>query len=194
VITVAFRVELSANERAELEAMIADAAAYDEEAGFSSAAPASSADANREVFQAVARLNPGLHGSPESPLVAFLRLDVDRAGGADAQLLVHREYRSLGIATLMLELLSEREGDGWAGTGAVSISGWARGSHPAAERMARRLGADVEGSTLKLMRGDEVRLVDADDEAAVLTARHEGFVHEHTDVRYVWRVPVPASS
>ncbi len=139
----------------------------------------------------MARLNPGMHGSPDSPVVGFLRLDVDRAGGAVAQLLVRRDYRSLGIATLMLELLSEREGDGWAGTGAVSITGWARGSHPAAERMARRLGAEVTASRWKLMRGTDVLYVDADDEPAVLAARRDGFVHEHTDVCYLWRIKVP---
>ncbi|MBA3742782.1 hypothetical protein [Sporichthya sp.] len=195
MITVEFRAELGPEERAELDEMIAEAAAYDAEAGFSTVEPAGGAerdaDGGSEVFQAVARLNPGMHGSPDTPLVAFLRLDVDRAGGAVAQLLVHRDYRSLGIGTLMLELLSERDGDGWAGTGAVSISGWARGGHPAAERMARRLGAQVERSTFKLMRGDEVRLVEAADEASVLMARSEGFVHEHTDVCYVWRIQVP---
>ncbi len=197
MITVDFRDELGAQERAELEALIAEAAAYDEEAGFSTVEPAGEPTGNVEVFQAVARLNAGMHGSSETPLVAFLRLDVDRAGGGVAQLLVRRGYRSLGIATLMLELLSEREGQGWAGTGAVSISGWARGNHPAADRMANRLGAEVERSTFKLVRGDgpdpQVRYVDAAEEAAVLAARADGFVHEHTDICYVWRAAVPQS-
>jgi hypothetical protein len=34
--------------------------------------------------------------------------------------------------------------------------------------------------------------VDPLDEAAVLAARRDWFVHEHTDVCYVWRVPVPS--
>ena len=197
MITVEIRDQLGAEERAELEMLIAEAAAYDEEAGFSTAALELEADGNVEVFRAVARLNPGMHGSPESPVVAYLRLDVDRAGGAGAQLLVRRGYRSLGIATLMLELLSGREGPGWAGTGAVSISGWARGNHPAADRMASRLGAEVQRSLWKLVRGDgpdaEIRYVDASDESAVLAARRDGFVHEHTDVCYVWRAPVQAA-
>src|SRR5262249_6357447 len=96
------------------------------------------------------------------------------------------------------EMLSEREGDGWAGTGAVSISCWAQGSHPAADRMARRIGAEVGSTRWKLMRGDsgneEVLYVDPDDERAVLAARRDGFVHEHTDVCYVWRVPVDAAT
>lgn len=192
MITVGFRDEIGPEERAELEAMVADAAAYDEEAGFSTVSLDVAPDSNYEVFQAVARLTPGMHGSPETPLAAYLRLDVDRAGGAVAQLLVRREYRSLGVATLMLEMLSELEGDGWAGTGAVSISGWARGGHPAADRMARRLGAEIERSVWKLMRGDEVRYVDASDEAAVMSARADGFVHEHSDICYLWRLPVPA--
>jgi mycothiol synthase len=107
-----------------------------------------------------------------------------------AQLLVRPEHRSLGIATLTLEMLAERPGDGWAGTGAVSISCWAKGDHPAAERMSRRFGAEVEGATWVLLRGGERLVLDPADEAAVLTARHDGFVHEQTDVRYIWRVRV----
>lgn len=194
MITVEVCTELRQDDAAELAAMIEHAAAYDEEAGFSSVDLYADVDDNTELFHVISRLTPGLHGSAETPIAAYLRLAVDRAGGAVAQILVRPEYRSLGIATLTLELLSERDGDGWAGTGAVSISCWAKGDHPAAERMSRRFGAEAEGATWMLVRGKEKLILDPADEAAVLTARHDGFVHEQTDVRYVWRVPVPADT
>jgi mycothiol synthase len=195
MITVEFRDELEPAEAAELAAMIAEAAAYDEEAGFSTASPnVGDSDAEVEVFQMVARLTPGMHGSADTPLVAFLRLDVDRSGAAIAQMIVRRGYRSLGIGTLMVERLAERAGPGFAGTGAISVTTWAHGSHPAADRMARRFGAAESRIRWRLLRGAEVRYVDPEDEAAVLAARRDGFVHEHTDVCYVWRVPVPLPS
>lgn len=195
MITVEWQDQLSDADAAELAELIAEAAAYDEEAGFSTAVPAPADPGDAVVRQAVARLTPDRHGAGGTPLVAFLRLDIDRAGGAQAQLLVRRGYRSLGIGTLMIERLSEGSesaDEGWAGTGAVSISCWAHGNHPAAERMARRLGAETGRSRWKMMRGDEARYIDAEDEPAVLAARREGFVHEHTDVCHVWRVPVRA--
>src|SRR4051794_13861617 len=120
MITVEFRGKLAAGEAEELAAMIADAVTYDEEAGFSTATPASKADDDGEisVCQVIARLTPGLHGSMDTPIVAFLRLDVDRDGAAIAQMLVRRGFRSLGIGTLMVERLCEVEGPGFAGTGA----------------------------------------------------------------------------
>ncbi|GAA0606112.1 hypothetical protein GCM10009547_05080 [Sporichthya brevicatena] len=189
MITVEVRDELSEEESAELSALISSSAVYDEEAGFSTVDLQADLDDNHEVFQVLARSTPGFHGSEETPLVAYFRLSVDRAGGAVAQMLVKPEFRSLGIATLMIETLADRPGDGFAGTGAVSISCWARGNHPAAERMSRRFGAEVEGATWILYRGSEQLTVDPADEGAVLRARHDGFVHDQTDVRYVWRVP-----
>ena len=41
-------------------------------------------------------------------------------------------------------------------------------------------------------RGRAFRYVDASDEAAVMSARADGFVHEHSDICYLWRLPVPA--
>lgn len=194
MITVEVRTELSDADTAELQAMIDEAAAYDEEAGFSTIDLTADAAGNTEVFSVLTRATPGLHGSVDTPLVAYLRIEVDRAGGAVSQMIVRPAYRSLGIATLTLEMLSERAGEGWAGTGAVSLGCWARGDHPAAERMSRRFGAEAVGETWTLLRGKEILVIDSADEAAVLTARHDGFVHEQTDVNYVWRMPVKAAS
>jgi mycothiol synthase len=192
MITVDVRNELGEDEAAEVRALIAEAAAYDDEAGFSTVEMADR-DSNTEIFHVLSRATPGLHGSVDTPVVAYLRIEVDRAGGAVAQMVVRPAYRSLGIATLTVEMLSEREGEGWAGTGAVSLTCWAKGDHPAAERMSRRFGAEAAGETWTLVRGAEKLVLDAADEGAILTARHDGFVHEQTDVRYVWRMPVQAT-
>ncbi|MGQ0629698.1 MAG: hypothetical protein ACT4P1_01550 [Sporichthyaceae bacterium] len=188
MITVGWHDELDGESLAELTAMVAEAAAYDDEAGFSTAETVQSGGPNLVLRQALARLTPGRHGSAATPLVGYLRLEVDRAGGAHATLLVRPGFRSLGIATLMLETLAGTDGPGWGGTGAFSIGCWARGNHPAAERMAARFGAEPETVTFHLQRGHEVRDVDAADEVAVLAARADGFVHEHNDIRYVLRV------
>lgn len=184
MIVVDWRDELSAAESAELAALIAEAADYDAEAGFSTATPAPDVAPDLVVFQALARLTPGRHGSPDAPLAAFLRLDVDRAGDATAQLVVRPNLRSLGVATLMLETLAGRDGPGWGGTGAIRIRCWAHANHPAAERMAARFGAEPERVTWRLVRGSEVRYTGAEDAEAVLAARADGFVHEHSDVCY----------
>jgi mycothiol synthase len=194
LITVEVRDALGVEEAAELSAMIAAAADYDAEAGFSTASfHDGERDGDVEIVQILARLTPGLRGSTRTPLVAFLRLDVDPSGAAIAQLLVHREYRSLGIGTLLLETLNERAGPGFAGTGARDITVWAHGAHPAADRMARRFGGLESRSRWKLTRGQDERYVDPEDEGAVLAARRDGFVHEHTDVCYVFRVPVSST-
>ncbi|MGQ0623562.1 MAG: hypothetical protein ACT4PP_02735 [Sporichthyaceae bacterium] len=165
--------------------MVAEAAEYDAEAGFSSAEVVQVAAPNLVLRQALARLTPGRHGSPDTPLAGYLRLEVDRAGGAQATLLVRPRFRSLGIATLMFETLAVSDEPGWGGTGAISIGCWARGNHPAAERMAARFGAEPQTVMFRMLRGDEVRDLDAADEPAVLAARAAGFVHEHSDIHYV---------
>ena len=190
MITVGWCGQLGAEEAAELDALLQACADYDAEAGFSQIRAHDPVGPNSVRYQALARLQPG-HGTVGSPLVACLRLDVDRAGGADAQLVVHPDHRSLGIATLLSELLAAGDagtGQGWAGTGAFSISCWSHADHPAAARMADRLGAQAASETQRLVRAGEVRYVAASDAGAVTQARAAGFVHEHSDVRYVLRV------
>jgi mycothiol synthase len=53
---------------------------------------------------------------------------------------VRPEFRSRGISTLLVEKIGLDLGasGGWAGTGVSGLRVWARGDHPAAQRMARR--------------------------------------------------------
>ena len=121
--------------------MLAAAAEADAEAGF----PAVSLgqpypDGSRHL---VVRLlpddRPGHGGS--SPVAAYLRVEPDPDGGpATVRYVVRPEFRSRGISTLLAEKtgLDLGASGGWAGTGVPALRIWARGDHPAAQRMARR--------------------------------------------------------
>lgn len=139
--------EVPADLAAELDDLIADAASYDAEAGFSTARPSAPAPAGADTRHLLVSMPPkGSRGSveldalPDANVVAYLRLEV-ADGIGDTQLLVRREFRSLGVATLLFEKLDELP-DGWtAVTGLREIRGWSHGGHPAAERLSRRFDA-----------------------------------------------------
>ena len=130
-------------EERELREMLAEAAAEDAEAGF----PAVSLDqpyrddASHLVVRLLPDDRPGHDAS--APVAAYLRVEPDPDGGtATARYVVRPRFRSRGISTLLLETigLDLRAEGGWAGTGVSALRIWARGDHPAAQRMARRFG------------------------------------------------------
>ena len=128
-------------EEGELREMLAEAAETDAEAGF----PAVSLDQPYpdDAWHLVVRLLPdGRPGHDASAVIAaYLRVEPDPDGGpATARYVVRPRLRSRGISTLLLETLGLdlRAGEGWAGTGVPALRIWARGDHPAAQRMARR--------------------------------------------------------
>lgn len=141
MITYAWQTALAADEERELREMLAAAAAEDAAAGF----PAVSVgqpypDGARHL---VVRLLPDGRAGHEdsSPVAAYLRVEPDPDDGpATVRYVVRPEFRSRGISTLLLETvgLDLRAEGGWAGTGASALRIWARGDHPAAQRMARR--------------------------------------------------------
>lgn len=67
--------------------------------------------------------------------------DITEPDGAEVRMVVHPELRARGISTLLGEQLgTDVTGpDGWASTGCTRLRCWARGDHPAAHRMWRRL-------------------------------------------------------
>jgi mycothiol synthase len=141
MISYAWRPSFGPQEERELREMLAAAAAADAEPGF----PAVSLDQpyGRGASHLVVRLLPdsraGHQGS--SPMAAYLRVEPDPDGGpATVRYVVRPEFRSRGISTLLLETLGLELGaaGGWAGTGAPALRVWARGDHPAAQRMAQR--------------------------------------------------------
>ncbi|MBZ5735321.1 hypothetical protein K8Z61_12525 [Nocardioides sp. TRM66260-LWL] len=121
------------------------AVAADAEAGFSTARPDPGVASGRHLLVRMPprgqRESPDLDRLPEVSLVAYAHLSLAGAGVAHMQLVVHPSFRSLGIATLLCERLRDEE-TGWRGLeGVTTVQGWAHGPHPAAERLAQRVGA-----------------------------------------------------
>jgi mycothiol synthase len=141
MITCTWRTAFVPDEEREVGEMLAAAAEADAEAGF----PAVSLsqpypDGARHL---VVRLLPDGRAGHEdsSPVAAYLRVEPDPDGGpATVRYVVRPQFRSRGISTLLVETvgLDVRADGGWAGTGAMALRVWARGDHPAAQRMARR--------------------------------------------------------
>jgi len=149
--------EIPARHREELAAMLARAAAYDAEAGFSTVD--GSGDVGADIGHLLVTMPPkGQRGSaeldalPEAGVVAYLRLDRSTDGECgQAQFVVREEFRSLGVGTLLLERLRDEPG-GWASRpGLRSVHAWAHGSHPAAERMSWRFEARQRHELAKTM-------------------------------------------
>jgi mycothiol synthase len=132
LITCAWRTALAAGEEREVGAMLAAAAEADAEAGF----PAVSLGqpypdgARHLVVRLLPDGRPGHENS--SPVAAYLRVEPDPDGGpATVRYVVRPQFRSRGLSTLLVETIGlDLEASG--------LRVWARGDHPAAQRMARR--------------------------------------------------------
>jgi len=143
VISYAWRTGFAPDEERELREMLAAAAAEDAEAGF----PAVSLDQSYGdgASHLVVRLLPDDRAgqtarSPggAAPVAAYLRIEPAADGGpATARYVVRPEFRSRGISTLLVEMLGQDQAAGTA-EDAAPLRIWARGDHPAAQRMARR--------------------------------------------------------
>jgi len=141
MITYSWRTGFDAGEEREVGEMLTAAASADAEAGF----PAVSLsqpypdDARHLVVRLLPDDRPGHERS--SPVAAYLRVEPEPDGGpATVRYVVRPEFRSRGISTLLVEKIGldlEASG-GWAGTGVSALRVWARGDHPAAQRMAQR--------------------------------------------------------
>lgn len=85
-------------------------------------------------------------------LLAYLHLSTE-GDEAIGRYIVHPDHRSRGVTTMLFEELGLEVGDdGWLGTGAHAVRGWALGHHPAAERFARRFRLDQLSRTWQLRR------------------------------------------
>jgi mycothiol synthase len=143
MITCSWRTAFAPDEEEEVGEMLAAAAEADAEAGFP--AVSLSQPFPDDARHLVVRLLPdGRSGHGDSsPVAAYLRVEPDPEGGpATVRYVVRPQFRSRGISTLLVETigLDVRADGGWAGTGAPALRVWARGDHPAAQRMARRFG------------------------------------------------------
>lgn len=146
---------LSGPDLAAVRELLAVAADYDAEAGFATSVPEAPAGGLlRHLLVTMpppgSRESPELDALPDVRVVAYLRLDADGDTGV-VQLVVHPAFRSLGIATLLVERLDE-EG-GWQVAPSMRwLRAWAHGAHPAADRMGKRFGADLEHAVFKTLR------------------------------------------
>lgn len=130
---------------------------YDEQAGFTPITEAMARQVSsdgRAVRHVIAR------GSLDDPdwsgeggeLIAYVNLAVDDGQGA-ARAVVHPRFRSRGVATMLVETIGlDTGGQGWLGSGATSVTAWAWGHHPAAQRLARRFGLTEQARTWQLQR------------------------------------------
>lgn len=79
---------------------------------------------------------------PDEPerIAGLLRLVCTSDGTAEATVVIDPCLRSIGIVTLLLEQmgLDCAPPDGWMGTGAHTVTVWARGNHPASGRLSNR--------------------------------------------------------
>ncbi|MFF0816300.1 GNAT family N-acetyltransferase [Rhodococcus sp. NPDC003318] len=151
--------ELTADDRDEVLGLVRRAADYDAEAGFSAVDPAAvdgRSDDEQRVWHLPIRARRDLSARPDVPwvVVAYLHLAVDTDGFGVGQFVVDPDYRSRGIATLLVEELGlDTAGDGgWAGTGARVLRAWAYGSHPASERLTSRFGVPAVRRQWTLVR------------------------------------------
>ncbi|WP_028933818.1 N-acetyltransferase [Pseudonocardia spinosispora] len=175
VITYTWYGELPADHVDELRRMLRDSAVEDDEAGFPKITvdgPYPAGCAHLLVWL-VPDERPGAGAPTERPrpiLAAYLRVEPEDGVGF-VRFVVRPELRSKGIATLLFEQLGFdlTAPDGWAGTGVSALYTWARGDHPAADRISSRFsGGGVrrthrEWQLLAPLRGDATRHPDGAD-------------------------------
>jgi len=160
-----WRTELSRVEADELSGLLARAAAYDAEPGYNtvefddvarSLADSDSPDRHLLIWMlphATAMAEPN---APEC-IAGLLRLAGAATGRAEATAVIDPGLRSIGIMTLLLERvgLDTSAADGWLGTGAKTVTAWARGNHPASGRLSNRFLIPRTRRVWQLIRGVE---------------------------------------
>lgn len=159
MITYEWRPELTGAELDEVLDLISAAAEYDEEAGFSSIDPDTVRESGAGVgtvahlpIKARRDLSP-LDDVP-MVIVAYLHLSVDADGVGTVSYVVHPDYRSRGVTTLLVEEmgLDVSGAGGWERTGAKALRCWAYATHPASGRLTRRFGVPAVSRQWSLAR------------------------------------------
>lgn len=146
-------------DREQVLALVAAAAEFDEEAGFSHIQPREVDTASRDgfrVFHLPVKARRDLSFEEDAPtvVVSYLRLIVDAESLGTIQYVVHPDYRSRGITTMLVEELGLDVDvpNGWSDTGARALRCWAYGTHPASERLTRRFGISAVSRLATLIR------------------------------------------
>ncbi|WP_059021239.1 hypothetical protein [Mycobacterium sp. M26] len=160
-----WRTDLSAPEADELADLLHRASVYDAEPGYStidfeSVLQAMSSKDSRDRHLLIWMLpHPTALDQPDVPerIAGLVRLRHLGDGHADGTAVIDPNLRSIGIMTLLTERLGlDTTGpSGWLGTGAHTISCWARGNHPAAGRLSNRFLVPRIRQVWQLIRGTE---------------------------------------
>lgn len=157
-----WRSRLTSDESAELADLLQRASAYDAEPEYSSIEFS-------EVQRDIAQGNTSVHnlviwmlphatelGKPDQPerIAGLVRMSATSDHEAEVTAVIEPDLRSLGIMTLLLERigLDTACSGGWLGTGADSLTGWARGNHPATDRLSNRFLIPRSRRIWKLIR------------------------------------------
>jgi mycothiol synthase len=87
-------------------------------------------------------------------LAAVLRAEMSEDGAARVSYTVDPDLRSLGITTLLVEEigLPGRDGSAWNASGISEVTTWARGNHPAADRLTSRFRIPATEEVWRLFR------------------------------------------
>ncbi|MET8430450.1 GNAT family N-acetyltransferase [Nocardia sp. NPDC004860] len=146
MISYAWQKQLDPRDRAEADALVEEAARYDQEAGFAAIGRTDVDSVSRPgetVWHLPVKARKDLSVAADAPLVmvAYLHLSIDTRGQGTIKYAVRPGYRARGVSTLLVEELGldVQAPNGWCDTGATSLRCWAYGSHPASERLTRRV-------------------------------------------------------
>lgn len=160
-----WRTSLSRDESVELAELLRRAADYDAEPEYSTIDFGDVESAMAQTGSPVRHLliwmlpHATAMGEPDQPqrIAGLLRLAVNTDGTAQAGIVIDPRLRSIGITTLLLERvgLDTSAPEGWMGTAAHTVTGWARGNHPAAGRISNRFLIPRTRRVWKLIRSTD---------------------------------------
>ncbi len=157
-----WRNTLSDEESAQLDNLLGRAAAYDAEPEYSTidfadvARSMSTGDPTARHLVIWMLPYATAFGQPDLPerIAGLLRMTFTSPSAAEATVVIEPQLRSVGIMTLLLESvgLDSAAPEGWFGSGAHSITAWARGNHPASARLSNRFLIPRTRRVWKLIR------------------------------------------
>ncbi|GAC68489.1 GNAT family N-acetyltransferase [Gordonia soli] len=143
----------------EVLALVAASAEYDDEAGFTRVDPdlvreRDGVDGAIRHLAIKARRDLGPDEDGPKVVVAYLHLAVDENRIGTVSYVVHPDFRSRGITTLLVEQigLDIDERAGWVGSGADALRCWAYATHPASERLTKRFRVPAVSRQWTLVR------------------------------------------
>jgi len=160
-----WRDRLSEEESAQLADLLHRAAVYDAEPEYSTI---DFADVRRAMSASDSRYRHlvvwmlpyatemGTADQPER-IAGLIRLTLNADGTAEGTGVVDPQLRSIGIMTLLFERtgLNTAAPEGWLGTGAHTVTAWARGNHPASGRLSGRFSIARPRRVWKLVRSTD---------------------------------------